>query len=74
MCLAVPGEVLSVGDDALRTARVSFSGVVKEVALMFVPEADVGAWVLVHAGFAIATVSEAHAQEVLQLVTRADGP
>lgn len=74
MCLAVPGEVLRVGDDAMRTARVSFGGVEKDVALLFVPEADVGGWVLVHAGFAIATVNEAHAREVLQLVTTTGTP
>ncbi len=53
MCLGIPGEVLSIGDDALRTGRVAFGGVEKEVCLAYVPEAQVGDYVVVHAGFAI---------------------
>ena len=41
MCLAVPGEVLDVREDALRMGRVSFGGVVKEICLEYVPEAVV---------------------------------
>ncbi len=66
MCLAVPGEVLSVGEDPLRMGRVSFGGVVKEVCLAYAPEAGVGAHVLVHAGFAIAVVSPEHARQALE--------
>jgi hydrogenase expression/formation protein HypC len=72
MCLAVPGEILDVTDGALRMGRVSFGGIVKEICLAYVPEAQPGAYVLVHAGFAIATVSEAHALDVLALLGRAE--
>lgn len=65
MCLAVPGEVIEITGGELRLARVSFDGVKKEVCLAYVPEAGVGDFVLVHAGFAIARVSEAHARETL---------
>ncbi len=66
MCLAVPGRVLEVtGDDFLfRTGRVSFAGVVKEVSLAVVPEAQVNDYVLVHAGVALSVVDEAEAAEV----------
>ena len=50
----------------LATGRVSFGGVIKLVCLVYVPEARVGDHVLVHAGFAIATVGELHAREMLQ--------
>jgi hydrogenase expression/formation protein HypC len=71
MCLAVPGEVLAFVDpmDELRFARVSFGGVVKQVSLVYVPEANVGDFVLVHAGFAIAQIDEAHAAEVLETLS-----
>ena len=59
MCLAVPGKILSLaGDDPLlRTGRVSFGGIVKEVNLAYTPEADIGDYVIVHVGFAISTLS-----------------
>ena len=66
MCLAVPGQVLSIdGDDPmLRAGRVDFAGVVKYVNLSYVPEARVGDFVLVHVGFAISTVDRAEARQV----------
>ena len=70
MCLAVPGEILEVREGELRMGRVSFGGVVKDVCLAYVPEAGVGAYVLVHAGFAISTVSAEHAREVFDTLAR----
>jgi hydrogenase expression/formation protein HypC len=65
MCLAVPGKLISVeGEDLSRTGRVSFGGVVKEVSLAYVPEAQVGDYVIVHVGFALSLVDEAEAQRV----------
>ena len=63
MCLAVPGRLAAIrGDDAfVRTGKVDFSGVVKEVSLALLPEAGVGDYVLVHAGFAIAVLDETEA-------------
>jgi len=64
MCLAVPGRVLEIaGTDEMRTARVDFSGVVRPVCLAYVPEAEVGDYVLVHVGFAISRVDEDTARE-----------
>jgi hydrogenase expression/formation protein HypC len=65
MCLAVPGQVLNVADDPLRTATVSFGGVTKSVSLAFVPEAGVGDYVIVHVGFAISKLDEEAAQRTL---------
>lgn len=68
MCLAVPGKVLDVsGDDPImRTGRVDFGGIVKEINLAYVPEAQVGEYVIVHAGFAISTLDEAEASKVFE--------
>lgn len=64
MCLAVPGQILSIqGDDLERTGKVSFGGVVKEVNLACVPEARVGDYVVVHVGFALSVVDEAEARQ-----------
>lgn len=68
MCLAVPGEVIEIdeSDPVVRNARVSFGGVVKEVSLAMTPEAEKGAYVLVHAGLAISVVDEAEAAAILR--------
>ena len=68
MCLAVPGKVLSIeGDDPLmRTARVSFGGIVKEVSLAYTPEAKVDDYVLVHVGFAINIIDAEEAAKVFE--------
>lgn len=68
MCLAIPGKVLDVsGDDPImRTGRVDFGGIVKEINLAYVPEAQVGEYVIVHAGFAISTLDEAEASKVFE--------
>jgi hydrogenase expression/formation protein HypC len=67
MCLAVPGQLLSVeGDDPLtRRGRVSFAGLVKSANLAYVPDAKLGDYVLIHAGFAIAVIDEGEAQRTL---------
>jgi hydrogenase expression/formation protein HypC len=66
MCLAVPGRILSVSgtDPLLRSGRVDFAGVVREVNLSCVPEAVVGDYVLVHVGVAISVIAADEAAEV----------
>ena len=68
MCLAVPGKITSIsGDDPLlRTGKVDFGGILKEVSLAYVPEAEVGDYVIVHVGFALSRVDEAEAQQVFE--------
>ena len=67
MCLAVPGEVLTIdeSDPLLRQARVSFGGVVREVSLATLPEARPGDFVLVHAGVGISVVDADEAAQLL---------
>ena len=73
MCLAVPGKILSVrGEDATRTGVVSFGGADKEASLAFVPEAKVGDYVLVHAGFAISVVDPEEAAQTLEYFRQID--
>jgi len=74
MCLAIPGKITDIqGEDELvRTARVNFGGIVKEVNLAFVPEAAIGDYVLVHAGCAISVIDEQEAQRVFEYLEQID--
>ncbi|HEY3382428.1 MAG TPA: HypC/HybG/HupF family hydrogenase formation chaperone [Vicinamibacterales bacterium] len=68
MCLAVPGRIVSLtGDDPVtRMAKVSFGGVLKEVSLAFLPEAQVDEYVIVHAGFALSRIDEHEARQLFE--------
>lgn len=69
MCLGVPGKLLSIDQrDDLSMGKVEFGGIVKEVCMAYVPEAEVGDYVLVHVGFAISRVDEAEAQEIFRYI------
>ena len=62
MCLAVPGKIVRDRDDPLDAhGKVSFGGVVKDVSLAYLPEAQVDDYVIVHAGFALSQIDEAEA-------------
>lgn len=68
MCLAVPGVVksVSVSDDPLLVeGEVDFGGVTRTISLGFVPEVEVGHYVIVHAGTAISVLDELEAQLIL---------
>lgn len=65
MCLAVPGKVIrKVGE----SAEIDLQGNRLEVSTVLVPEAVEGSWVLVHAGFAIQTLSDDEAKETFDLL------
>ena len=72
MCLGIPGRIVEVSEiDAeglMRMGKVDFGGIAREVCLAYVPEAEVGDYVIVHAGFAISQLDEAEAQETLALM------
>ena len=55
-----------------RSGKVNFGGILKEVNLAYVPEANIGDYVLVHVGFAISTIDEAQAQETLSYLEEMD--
>ena len=69
MCLGVPGKVEKVWDaEGTRMAEVDFGGVRKEVCLAYVPETQVGDYVLVHVGFAISQIDEEEAREIFSYI------
>jgi hydrogenase expression/formation protein HypC len=66
VCLAIPGKLLSKSEEnGMLRGRVEFGGIVREACLDFLPEAEVGDYVLVHVGFAITRIDEQEAQETL---------
>ena len=70
MCLGIPGQIVEINDPAQMRAKVEVEGVRREVSVALIgldgPEgAQVGDWVLVHVGFAMAKIDEAEARETL---------
>ncbi|NPA79974.1 MAG: HypC/HybG/HupF family hydrogenase formation chaperone [Thermotogae bacterium] len=70
MCLGVPGKVVEVVEDELgiRYGKVKFGGIVKDVNLSYVPEAQVGDYVVVHVGFAISRIDPEEAMRVFKFL------
>lgn len=69
MCLGIPGEIVEVRDEGgTRFGKVRFGGVARDVCLACVPEAKVGDYVLVHVGFAIATLNEEEAARTYRIL------
>ena len=74
MCLAVPGQIVEIqdGPPEIRVGRVRFGGIVKDVNLAFVPEAQPGDYVLVHVGFAISRIDEIEADRTFAYLKEID--
>jgi hydrogenase expression/formation protein HypC len=73
MCLGIPGKVVEIREDGpLRMALVDFGGVRKEACLAYVPEVQLGEYVIVHVGFAISVVDEEEAMRTLELLRMID--
>lgn len=69
MCLAIPGKIVSVEEaNGLRSARIQFGGIVRQASLDFVPEAQIGDYVMVHVGYAISRVDAAEAERTYHLL------
>jgi len=69
MCLAVPGKIVEVREmNGFRIGRVQFGGISREAYLDFVPEAQVGDFVVVHVGFAISRVDPEEAVRTYRLL------
>lgn len=73
MCLGIPGKIKEIYEiDHIRMGKVDFSEVEVEVCLEATPEAKVGEYVIVHAGFSISRLSEDEANETLGLLQKID--
>jgi hydrogenase expression/formation protein HypC len=69
MCLAIPGKILTKENIAgVDVGQVQFGAVTRQVSLGFVPEAEVGDYVLVHVGFAISRIDAEEAQRTYEIL------
>ena len=70
MCLGVPGKVVAITrhEVGMQMGRVQFGGIHKEVCLSFLPDVQLGDYVIVHAGFAISQLDEAEAAITLEIL------
>lgn len=59
MCLAVPAQIVERED---MVATVDVGGVRRQVSMMLLPEAQIGDYVLIHAGFAMQQIDEEEAK------------
>ena len=71
MCLGVPGRVATIepGEPGMTMGTVDFAGIRKQVCLMYVPDVQVGEYVVVHVGFALSKIDEQEAREVFAALT-----
>ncbi|MEQ1565161.1 MAG: HypC/HybG/HupF family hydrogenase formation chaperone [Myxococcota bacterium] len=74
MCLGVPGQVVEIVDAERRLGIVDVGGVRREINLACVVDAEhpvescLGAWVLIHVGFAMSRIDPDEAQRTLELL------
>jgi hydrogenase expression/formation protein HypC len=72
VCLAIPGQIIEMVDEANRLAKVDVAGVRRTVNVGLLDGDDGGArpgdWVLIHVGFALAKVDEDEAHATLELL------
>ena len=71
MCLAIPAQIAAIGEGQMAT--VSLAGVERAVSMALTPEARVGDYVLVHAGYAISLLDAEEAAATLQLLDEIAG-
>lgn len=67
MCLAVPGKVVEIFEEAgMKMGHIDYGGAVSKVCLEYVPEINVGEYTVVHAGFAISILNENEARKSIE--------
>ena len=69
MCLAIPGQIVETYDrQGVRMATVRFGGVTRETCVEYLPQADVGSYVVVHVGFALSVIDAEEAERTYRLL------
>lgn len=73
MCLGIPGKIVELYEaNGILMSKVDFGGVLREVCTQTLPEAKVGDYTIVHAGFALNLLSEQDAMETLEILREID--
>lgn len=69
MCLGIPGKIIEIENSVgMRMAKIDFGGVIRSACIEAIPEAKVGDYTIIHAGFALNILSEEEAHETLSLL------
>ncbi|MHB0988780.1 MAG: HypC/HybG/HupF family hydrogenase formation chaperone [Bellilinea sp.] len=69
MCLGIPGKIVELYEQGgLKMAKIDFGGVLREACMEAAPDALVGEYAIIHAGFALNILSEEDALETLRLL------
>jgi len=68
VCLGIPAQIVELVDAESKIAKAEISGVRRNISVALCPEAEVGDWVLVHVGFALAAIDEEQARETVALL------
>jgi hydrogenase expression/formation protein HypC len=75
MCLGIPGKIVAIADAGRMLATVDVAGVRRDINVACVHDAAepldslIGAWVLVHVGFAMSVINEDEAAETLRILS-----
>lgn len=70
MCLGIPGKIIEIDlSSGIRMAKIDFDGVIRQACIEAIPEAEVGDYTIIHAGYALNILSEAEAKETLDLLS-----
>ena len=73
MAQGIPGKVLAIQDDEMKTGRVAFGDEVREASLALLEDVQVGDYVLVQAGSAVEIMNESQALEIFALLKEMEG-
>jgi hydrogenase expression/formation protein HypC len=70
MCLGIPGQVVEMIDPDAYLAKVDVNGIERAISVRLLAGSriDIGDWVLVHVGFAMAKIDEREATATLDAV------
>jgi hydrogenase expression/formation protein HypC len=70
MCLAVPGKIVSIDETNkdLKMAKVNFGGVMKDICIQWLPDVQIGEYVLAHVGFALNKIDQKDAEETIEIL------
>lgn len=64
MCLAIPGKLIETFEEnGLKMGRLDYAGTTNVACLAYTPEAEIGQYVMVHAGFGISVIDEVEAEK-----------
>ncbi|HME10968.1 MAG TPA: HypC/HybG/HupF family hydrogenase formation chaperone [Bryobacteraceae bacterium] len=73
MCLAIPGKIVALEErSCMRMGRIDYGGITREACLEYIPDPQIGDYVMVHVGFAISKVDAEEAARTYQYLAEMD--